>query len=103
MKTAIKLTIGGIRLAEERMIIKDEVQEVKTRFISFKANHQRFDLALIHSNRYQGKTLIIDLGGNRFTVMNKEEAAKNGNLEHAFNLNEVRAEELRKFLVEVLD
>ncbi|QTN01535.1 DUF3055 family protein [Sediminibacillus dalangtanensis] len=103
MYTDNAFLLGGITLAEERMIIKDEIQEVKTRFISFKSNHQRFDLALVHSDQYQGKTMVIDLGGNRFTIMDKEDAAKEGNLEHEFHLTEVRAEELRKFLVEVLD
>ncbi|SDK07645.1 SAV0927 family protein [Sediminibacillus albus] len=90
-------------MVNERLIIHDDKEEIDTRFISFKGNNYRFDLALAASKRYQGKTMVMDLNGNQFAIINKAEAAEPGILEHYFHYTEMKAEELRMFLLEVLD
>lgn len=86
----------------ERFFLYDDLEDTKTRFISFVGTNQRFDLALTQSDRYYGKQLVLDLQGNRFAIIGTDDLQEEGYLEYAFSLNEEDAEELRSFLSEVI-
>jgi hypothetical protein len=74
----------------------------KTRFVSFMGENQRFDLAIIQSDRYYGKQLVLDIQGNRFAIIGHDDLDEEGYLEYAFKLSEEDAEELRSFLREAV-
>ncbi|WP_408007499.1 DUF3055 domain-containing protein [Pseudalkalibacillus sp. A8] len=84
----------------ERFFLYDDVEETKTRFVSFMGENQRFDLAITKTDRHYGKTLILDIQGGRFGIIGRDDLDEPGYLEHAFNLNEEDAQELREFLEE---
>ncbi|RJS60218.1 DUF3055 domain-containing protein [Bacillus sp. PK3_68] len=86
----------------ERFFLYDETESTKTRYISFMGEHQRFDLALIQTDRYFGKRLVLDIQGSRFAIIGQDDLEESGYLEHAFNLTEEEAAELRDFLCEVI-
>ncbi|MEK4028308.1 DUF3055 domain-containing protein [Pseudobacillus sp. FSL P4-0506] len=86
----------------ERFFLYDETESTKTRYISFMGEHQRFDLALIQTDRYFGKRLVLDIQGSRFAIIGQDDLEEPGYLEHAFNLTEEEAAELRDFLCEVI-
>ncbi|MFL0365049.1 DUF3055 domain-containing protein [Pseudobacillus sp. 179-B 2D1 NHS] len=86
----------------ERFFLYDETESTKTRYISFMGEHQRFDLALIRTDRYFGKRLVLDIQGSRFAIIGQDDLEEPGYLEHAFNLTEEEAAELRDFLCEVI-
>ncbi|SEM62018.1 Protein of unknown function [Mesobacillus persicus] len=86
----------------ERFFLYDDLVDTKTRFVSFMGDNQRFDLAIIQSDRYYGKQLILDIQGNRFAIIGPDDLDEEGYLEYAFNLSEEDAEELRDFLRETL-
>ncbi|MFB6467529.1 DUF3055 domain-containing protein [Cytobacillus sp. Hz8] len=86
----------------ERFFLYDETEETKTRFISFMSESQRFDLAIIQSERYYGKKLVLNIQGNRFAIIGPDDLEEEGYIEHAFNLSEEDGEELRSFLSEIV-
>jgi hypothetical protein len=64
--------------------------------------NQRFDLAIIQSDRYYGKHIVLDIQSNRFAIIGEDDLKEPGYLEFAYKLNEEDAEELRDFLYELI-
>lgn len=86
----------------ERYFLYDDTENTKTRFISFLGENHRFDFAIVQTNRHYGKHLVLDMQGNRFAIIGHDDLEEEGYLEHAFQLNEHDAEELRSFLSELV-
>lgn len=86
----------------ERFFLYDDLVNTKTRFVSFMGENQRFDLAIIQSDRYYGKNIVLDIQGNRFAIIGQDDLDEEGYLEYAFKLSEEDAEELRSFLRETV-
>ncbi|MBS2970409.1 DUF3055 domain-containing protein [Metabacillus sp. KIGAM252] len=86
----------------ERFFLYDEVDSTKTRFVSFTGEHQRFDLALLHTNRYYGKMIVLNLQSSRFAIVGTDDLDEPGYIEQAFELSEEEAAELREFLYETV-
>ncbi|MFJ5713809.1 DUF3055 domain-containing protein [Neobacillus sp. NPDC093127] len=86
----------------ERFFLYDDTEDTKTRFISFVGENQRFDLAIVQSNRHYGKQLVLDMQGSRFAIIGPDDLEEEGYLEFAFQLNEADAAELRSFLTEIV-
>ncbi|MEQ6377126.1 DUF3055 domain-containing protein [Bacillaceae bacterium S4-13-56] len=89
-------------MSEERFFLYDENNSVDSRFVSFVGEYNRFDLAIITTDRYFGKKIVLDIQGNRFAIIGQDDVEEPGYLEHAYNLSEVEADELRDFLKEVI-
>lgn len=85
-----------------RYFLYDDNEESKTRYVSFVGDTQRFDLAIVQSQRFYGKQLVLDLQGNRFAIIGPDDLEEEGYLEHAYHLSEEQAAELRGFLYETL-
>jgi hypothetical protein len=86
----------------ERFFLYDDTEDTKTRFVSFVGENQRFDLAIVQSDRHFGKHLVLDMQGSRFAIIGEDDLQEEGYLEYAFSLNDEDAEELRSFLLELL-
>jgi hypothetical protein len=86
----------------ERFFLYDDTVDTKTRFVSFMGENHRFDLAIIQSDRYYGKQMVLDIQSNRFAIIGEDDLKEPGYLEYAFKLNEEDAEELRDFLYELI-
>lgn len=87
---------------KERFFLYDDIENTRTRFVSFVGENQRFDLAIVQSDRHYGKHLVLDMQGNRFAIIGQDDLQEEGYLEYAFQLNEQDAEELRSFLYEIV-
>ncbi len=85
----------------ERYFLYDDVEETKTRFVSFMGEHQRFDLAITTTNRYYGKKIIFDLQSSRYAIIGEDDLDEPGYIEEVYQLSPEDAEELKKFLYEV--
>ncbi|GAM14372.1 DUF3055 domain-containing protein [Mesobacillus selenatarsenatis] len=86
----------------EQFFLYDETEETKTRYVSFVGENQRFDLAIMQTGRYYGKSIVMDIQGSRFAILGQDDLAEEGYLEFAYNLSEEDAEELRSFLQPIL-
>lgn len=89
-------------IMSERFYLYNDLVDTKTRFVSFVHENTRFDLAIIQSDRYYGKKLVLDIQGNRFAIIGQDDLEEEGYLEHVFQLSEEDAEELRSFLYEIV-
>ncbi|MGE6488861.1 DUF3055 domain-containing protein [Paenisporosarcina sp. NPDC076898] len=86
----------------ERFYLYDDVEDTKTRFVSFTGESQRYDLAILQSSRFFGKVLVMDIQYNRFAILGSDDLEEEGYLEHVYNRNEEEAAELRDYLQELL-
>lgn len=86
----------------EEFFLYDDTEETKTRYVSFVGGNQRFDLAIMQTGRYYGKSIVMDIQGSRFAILGQDDLDEEGYLEYAYNLSEEDAEELRSFLRPIL-
>ncbi|MGM0854585.1 MAG: DUF3055 domain-containing protein [Bacillota bacterium] len=86
----------------ERFYLYDDTENTKTRFVSFMGENQRYDLAITQTDRYYGKSLVLDLQGSRFAIIGRDDLDEPGYVESVFKLTEEEADELRDFLGEII-
>ncbi|WLR41304.1 DUF3055 domain-containing protein [Bacillus carboniphilus] len=86
----------------ERFYLYDDTVETKTRFISFMGESQRFDLALIYSDRYYGKVIVLNIQDNCFAIVGHDDLEEEGFIQSSFSLSDDEAEELTLFLQETI-
>jgi hypothetical protein len=81
----------------------DHTEQTSTRFVCFFGESmRRFDLAIMTTNRYYGKKVIIDLQSGRSGIIGPDDLGEEGYLEFAFKLTEEEAAELRTFLEQIV-
>ncbi|MGG3912441.1 DUF3055 domain-containing protein [Rossellomorea vietnamensis] len=86
----------------ERFYLYDDTENTRTRFVSFMGENQRYDLAITQTERYYGKSLVLDLQGSRFAIMGRDDLDEPGYVESVFKLTGEEADELRDFLSEII-
>ncbi|MEG0438052.1 MAG: DUF3055 domain-containing protein [Solibacillus sp.] len=86
----------------ERFFLYDDVEDTKTRFVSFAGKTQRYDLAIVQSGRFFGKVLVLDIQFGRFAIIGADDVEEEGYLEQVYNRSEVDTEDLREYLRELL-
>lgn len=86
----------------ERDFLYDEVEDSKTRFVSFFGEHGRFDLAIIATDRFYGKQIVLNTLSNLYCIIGHDDLDEPGYLEEAFKLSLEETEELREFLREIV-
>ena len=87
----------------ERFFLYDDVEDTKTRFVSFAGQKLRYDLAILQSGRFFGKVLVMDIQFGRFAIIGPDDVEEPGYLEHVYNRTEDETEELREYLRELLN
>lgn len=85
-------------MGNEFFYLYDETEETHTRFVSFTGAGARFDLAIITTNRFYGKKLVINIQNGRSAILGEDDLDEEGYLEYAFQLSEEDANDLRNFL-----
>lgn len=86
----------------ERFFLYDETVDTKTRFVSFVGKEERFDLAIVQTDRFYGKVLVLDLQSNRYAIIGSDDLQQPGYIEHVYHLDEEEANELKSFLHEIV-
>lgn len=92
----------GVQSKMERFFLYDDLEDTKTRFVSFAGKLQRYDLAILQSSRFFGKVLVLDIQFGRFAIIGADDVEEPGYLEHAYNRTEAETEDLREYLRELL-
>jgi hypothetical protein len=78
-------------------------EQTTTRYVTFitpKLN--RFDLAILTTDRFYGKKIVIDLQTGRSGILGPDDLEEEGVLESVFRISEEQAGELAEFLTMVL-
>ena len=83
--------------------LSDTTEQTMTRFVTFiSPGLHRFDLAIISTDRFYGKKMVIDLQSGRCGTLSHEDLEEEGVLENIFRITEEQASELAQFLMLVL-
>lgn len=83
-------------------VLYDESETAKVRHIGLMGENARFDLTCVFSSRNGQKIFILNRQSGRFAACTPEELQKKGFLEHALQMNEEDARELRAFLATIV-
>lgn len=86
----------------ERFFLYDDIEENKTRFVSFMGENQRYDLAIMQSTRFYGKVLVLDMQHNRFAIIGSDDLDEPGYLEEVYKRSPEEAQEIREYLYELI-
>lgn len=87
----------------ERFFLYDDVEDTKTRFVSFTGRTLRYDLAIVQSSRFFGKVLVLDMQFGRFAIMGPDDVEEPGYIEHVYKREGDEADDLREYLRELLN
>lgn len=88
--------------SDDVFYLYDETEATETRFVSFMGQTTRFDLAIVKTNRFYGKRLVINIQNGRGAIIGEDDLREEGYLEYAFQLTAEEAEELHAFLSTVI-
>lgn len=83
--------------------LSDSTEQTSTRYVTMitpKLN--RFDLAIVTTDRFYGKKLIIDMQSGMSAVVGPDDLEEEGFLQRRYKLNDEQAEELLGFLHTVI-
>lgn len=80
----------------------DDTEDTQTRFVSFVGEHSRYDLAIIKSDRYFGKNLVLNTQGNKFGIIGPDDLDEEGYIAHILGLDDDEAEEVEEFLNQII-
>lgn len=86
----------------EFQFLYDVQEEVQARYVSFFTDHSRFDLAIIRTDRFFGKSLVLDIQSGKFAILGQDDLDEPGYLEHTFAIDEQTANDLRQFLYQII-
>ncbi|WP_114570197.1 DUF3055 domain-containing protein [Exiguobacterium flavidum] len=86
----------------ERDYLYDDVEQTKTRFVSWIGESSRFDLAITHSEHFFGKILVLNLLSNRFAIIGADDFDEPSYIAQAFDLETDAADELEGYLKEYI-
>lgn len=81
-------------------ILYEETENTNIKYISFIGeSNKRFDLAIIHTDRFFGKKIIYDIQVGRSAIIGKEDLEDIHYLEETFRLTEEEAKDLFEYLI----
>ncbi|CAI6046387.1 DUF3055 domain-containing protein [Cohnella sp. JJ-181] len=83
--------------------LSDSTEQTSTRFVTFVSpGLNRFDLAIITTNRFYGKKLVVDMQSGRSGVLAYDDLEEEGVIASVFRIDEEQAADLSRFLALVL-
>jgi len=87
----------------EMITLFEDEETSKIKYISFIGeSNYRFDLAIIQTDRFFGKKLIINIQSGRTGIVGPDDLEEPGFLEGTYRLKEEEAQELYQYLVQVV-
>jgi hypothetical protein len=79
----------------------DDTEDTYTRYVSFVGEHGRYDLAIMQSTRFFGKSLVMNMQSNRFGIIGSDDIEEEGYIAHILDLESEQGEEVEGFLRDV--
>jgi hypothetical protein len=89
-------------VSNELYYLYDTTEETRTRYIGFTGAHTRYDLAVMTTEHFYGKKMVINLQNNRCAIIGNDDLNEEGYLEYAFGFSEEEAKDLLQFLEKVI-
>ncbi|WP_054949438.1 DUF3055 domain-containing protein [Numidum massiliense] len=77
----------------------DESEQAHVRYVGFLTEKNRYDLGIVYTSMFFGKTLVVDMQTGRSALLCEEEVDQLSQLQKLFNLDDLQeAEQLASFL-----
>lgn len=81
----------------------DEVEQSQVRYVGFTSETTRFDFAIVHTNMFFGKTLVVDMQMGRSALLSGDDVDNVDYVQKLFNIKDhEEAEELAGFFKSIL-
>lgn len=81
----------------------DEVEKSQVRYVGFTSETTRYDFAIIYTNLFFGKTLVVDMQLGKSALLSEDDVQNTEYLQSLFQTNEEKeTAELADFLQSVL-
>lgn len=79
----------------------DETEDTYIRYVSFVGEHGRYDLGIMQSTRFFGKSLILNMQSNRFGIIGSDDLEEEGYIAHILDLDSEQGKEVETFLSDI--
>lgn len=80
-------------------ILYEDAETTSVKYVAFIGDsNTRFDLALINSDRFYGKLIVINILSGITAIIGKDDLEEPGYIEDTFKLNEEAANDLIEYL-----
>lgn len=80
----------------------DDTEDTSTRFVSFVGEENRYDLAVMQTTRFFGKSIVMNMQNNKFGIFGTDDLDEEGFTSYALGYTEEEAAEVEVFLREVI-
>lgn len=80
----------------------DDTEDTQTRFVSFVGEYGRYDLAILKSDRFFGKALVLNMQGSKFGIIGPDDLEEEGYVAHILGLDDDEASEVESFLGQIV-
>lgn len=90
---------------EEIMIkhyLYDDNETPNARYIGFAGDYGRYDLAIIQTSKFFGKSLVLNMQNNTFAIVGTDDLEELDYIENALVFSNDQANEVKEFLDEVI-
>lgn len=84
------------------MFLYDEEATSQVRFVGFVGEESRYDLMLIQTDRYYGKTIVSNTQTNKFGIIGTDDLDEEGYIAYILGVSEAEGDEITEFLREVI-
>ncbi|MFD2830159.1 DUF3055 domain-containing protein [Corticicoccus populi] len=79
----------------------DDTEDTYTRYVSFVGEHGRYDLAIMQTTRFFGKSLVLNMQSNRFGIIGSDDLQEEGYIAHILDLDSEQGKEVETFLSDI--
>lgn len=80
----------------------DDTEDSSTRFVGFVGDENRYDLAVMTTTRFFGKSLVLNMQNNKFGIFGTDDLKEEGFTAYALGLSDAEGKEVEEFLKEVI-
>ncbi len=83
----------------DNMVLYEETETSDIKYISFIGeSNTRFDLAIIITDRFFGKSLVVNIQSGRTAIIGSDDLEEPDYIQEAFQLSEEEAKDLYEYL-----
>ncbi|HLR39593.1 MAG TPA: DUF3055 domain-containing protein [Jeotgalicoccus sp.] len=86
----------------KNVYLYDDEENGAVRFVGIAGDYGRYDLTVVHTTKFFGKTLVLNMQNNKFSIMGPDDLEEPGYVEFALGLTGDQALEVKDFLNQVL-
>lgn len=80
----------------------DDNETPNARYVGFAGDFGRYDLAIIQTSKFFGKSLVLNMQNNTFSIVGTDDLDEPGYIAHALQFSDDQADEVIEFLKDII-